>query len=102
MALPLHPLKVMQGGKKQSRRKLENKDRTKYLSKFWAHFNCIGLYMGMRLPLPIKKLWGNGVGWTSHPLVCKELCRKIIKKSNKTNMNALYTPSSKTCEKMKK
>jgi len=34
MALPLHPLKVMQGGKKQSRRKLENKDRTKYLSKF--------------------------------------------------------------------
>jgi hypothetical protein len=90
MALPLHLSKVM---------KLENKDWTKYLSNF---FNCIGLYMGMRLPLHIKKLWGNGVGWTSHPLVCKEFVKEFLKKIQQTNMNALYTPSSKTCEKMKK
>jgi len=83
VALPLRPSKVMKGGKKLSRRKLENKDRMKYLSKFWAHFNCIGLYMGMRLPLHIKKLWGNGMVWTSHPLVCKELWRNFFKKSNK-------------------
>jgi hypothetical protein len=34
MALPLHLSKVMKGGEKLSRKKLENKDRMKYLSKF--------------------------------------------------------------------
>jgi hypothetical protein len=46
----------MKGGEKLSRKKLENKDRMKYLSKFWTDFNCIGLYMGLRLPLHIKNL----------------------------------------------